>query len=159
MRNHIRKFHSTPEEVECKECGKKLRSGENGMTQHLRVVHGHSPPSFPCPVDGCEKSFTRNSNLKTHIKTFHEKRKDFRCSFEGCEKAFAHKISLQKHEHQHLQPPEKRQKQSEPRSWRISSNSLIGDEIEEKEEREEEEDVEDGSVGDSTVGAAKMSER
>ena len=34
------------------------------MTQHLRVVHGHSPPSFPCPVDGCEKSFTRNSNLK-----------------------------------------------------------------------------------------------
>ena len=37
------------------------------------------------------------SNLKTHIRAYHFKRKDFACYYQGCQSAYLHKKSLNEH--------------------------------------------------------------
>lgn len=50
--------------------------------------------SFPCTVDGCGKSFNRQFNLKSHLKTHNDER-SFSCQF--CESTFRRSHDLKRH--------------------------------------------------------------
>ena len=51
---------------------------------------------FHCAHPNCEKHYSRISSLNRHIKTFHEKQKQFSCKF--CMKQFGFKNNMIRHE-------------------------------------------------------------
>ena len=57
-----------------------------------------APSIFTCPVDGCNKSFTRAYNLRSHQRT-HTNERPFLC--EVCGKAFARQHDRKRHEALH----------------------------------------------------------
>ncbi|KAF2812484.1 uncharacterized protein BDZ99DRAFT_474645 [Mytilinidion resinicola] len=66
-----------------------------------------APSRVPCTVQGCAKSFGRNTDMKKHIKNVHNKIKDYKCEYDGCGKAYEDKTKLQTHinaEHTHQKP-------------------------------------------------------
>jgi KRAB domain-containing zinc finger protein len=50
--------------------------------------------SFTCPMEWCKKVYTKRSNLRTHLRTAHQKQ-GFKCP--ECDKELMHKHSLIKH--------------------------------------------------------------
>ena len=94
-----------------------VMSTQRELSRHLEVDHGvlgsheKTASQVKCPHEGCEKVFTRVGNLNVHIRTFHEKRRDFICgqasitivnappgtAVEGCGRAFAQKATLIDH--------------------------------------------------------------
>lgn len=54
---------------------------------------------FPCPVAGCDKTYTRASNVMAHYNAVHDARKSqrFVCPYEGCEGRFGRKSILTNH--------------------------------------------------------------
>lgn len=90
------------------------------LTRHLEVQHGHIDPNtlkesaIACTFPGCGRQFTKKGNLMVHIKTVHEKKKDFVCGetaipvpeefvggpaphVQGCGRAFGTKATLLDH--------------------------------------------------------------
>lgn len=92
------------------------------LKRHFELVHNirdpDSQPSsgeFPCHYTDCNRSFSKKGNLNVHIKTVHEKRRDFVCGetelkfseleelqhdlaeIEGCGRDFTSKSSLEEH--------------------------------------------------------------
>jgi uncharacterized Zn-finger protein len=57
----------------------------------------HTGPRHFCVVIGCEKKYTQRASLKKHIKTAHEKVREFACVKPGCEKAFTEALTLNTH--------------------------------------------------------------
>ena len=47
--------------------------------------------------DLCNKHFVQKAYLKFHIRSVHEKIKDFKCEVEGCDKEFFYKHELKEH--------------------------------------------------------------
>ncbi|KAJ7285244.1 hypothetical protein C8J57DRAFT_1290933 [Mycena rebaudengoi] len=56
--------------------------------------------AFFCPVPGCGSAFTRNFNLKGHIRS-HNEEKPFLCKWPGCGKGFAGQHDCKRHEQLH----------------------------------------------------------
>ncbi len=56
---------------------------------------------FPCPVQGCGSSFKKNSDINRHIKTVHEKSKQYVCSEAGCNASFSYRYELRNHKQTH----------------------------------------------------------
>ena len=54
---------------------------------------------FKCGI--CQKSFSRQGNLRKHVSSVHEGRRDFKC--QTCQKSYSVKKSLLKHMKKHLQ--------------------------------------------------------
>lgn len=67
----------------------------SGLQRHLRVVHGDRS-KFPCPHQGCHKSYSIRGELNRHFKTVHTPKR-FTCSFEGCDSKFSLKYKLVQH--------------------------------------------------------------
>ncbi|KAJ7888755.1 hypothetical protein B0H13DRAFT_1626991, partial [Mycena leptocephala] len=56
--------------------------------------------TFICPVPGCGSMFTRNFNLKGHIRS-HNQEKPFICKWPRCGKAFARLPDCKRHQQLH----------------------------------------------------------
>lgn len=107
LKRHIRVFHEDQEESRkpytntksklCDICGDPF-STEAALTTHRKDAHGlepvtHRAKRLPCPH--CDKTICGKNGLRVHIKTVHEKRKDFMCN--QCGRCFTQLISLQSH--------------------------------------------------------------
>ncbi|KAL3661928.1 hypothetical protein V7S43_013220 [Phytophthora oleae] len=69
---------------------------------------------YTCPMDGCNKAYTRKSNLMTHYNAVHDERKSkrFACPREGCTARFGYKKVLKHHiesMHDNPKPPKRRE--------------------------------------------------
>lgn len=53
--------------------------------------------SFPCPHPLCEKTFSRDMNLRAHIRAIHAAAKPFPCTAPGCRKSFGYRHVLERH--------------------------------------------------------------
>ena len=86
--NHIRDVHGG-DKFTCASCGISV-SCERNLTAHMIT---HNKPSIPC--EKCGRLFKRNYDVKSHIKQFHLKVREFQCT--QCEKRFSNAKKLNYH--------------------------------------------------------------
>ncbi|CAG8754241.1 27097_t:CDS:1 [Dentiscutata erythropus] len=86
------------------------RSLPIGMVERLHTMNLAPPkPSrksktcspFSCPYENCTKTFTRQYNLKSHLRT-HTDERPFLCGYQGCMRAFARQHDRKRHYNLHL---------------------------------------------------------
>ncbi len=151
---HIRKEHAN-----CPFCDIKCRS-ERELQKHVETMHSGTTleqrKNVPCTHPGCDKRFTKNNNLKTHIRTAHMGERYVCGTFDvstqpdisifnlanGCHDEFTSKYAL--HDHirtAHLGLP------TVINAYKKKARELKDFEIEE-EDREEQEYVEDELMND-----------
>ncbi|KAN0064598.1 hypothetical protein ACQY0O_002227 [Thecaphora frezii] len=56
---------------------------------------------FSCPVPGCGSTFTRQYNLRGHLRS-HADERPFKCEWPGCQKSFARAHDCKRHQNLHL---------------------------------------------------------
>uniref|UniRef100_A0AAV1UKH0 C2H2-type domain-containing protein n=1 Tax=Peronospora matthiolae TaxID=2874970 RepID=A0AAV1UKH0_9STRA len=94
-------------------------SRKQSLRAHLRT-HFESLDDrklYTCPIDGCDKAYTRSSNLMAHYNAAHDPRKSkrFACPREGCTARFGYKTVLKHHIesiHDNPKPPKRRECES-----------------------------------------------
>ncbi|KAG6959637.1 hypothetical protein JG687_00008663 [Phytophthora cactorum] len=89
---------------------------------------------YTCPMDGCNKSYTRKSNLMTHYNAVHDKRKSkrFACPREGCTARFGYKTVLKHHIesiHDNPKPPKRRERKSAGILERALGVNQVGEQV------------------------------
>lgn len=118
LQAHMKKEHNN-----CAFCG--VRCGtQNDMMRHVELYHSaktvEDRKTIACSWEGCDKKFTRVSNLNTHIKSAHEGHRfvcgqtdtydakapeiaDWNFAEEGCGQGFTTRVKLEEHVlHVHL---------------------------------------------------------
>jgi hypothetical protein len=81
--------------------------GSQATAEHTSEQGSSSEPSipklkaYPCSKLGCQKSYTRNEALQTHISSTHRGEKPNVCRIDGCLKAFATLSDCKKHRKTH----------------------------------------------------------
>ncbi|KAK5074481.1 hypothetical protein LTR70_010195 [Exophiala xenobiotica] len=120
----------------CQHCAVPFTTNKE-LKRHLEIDHGVIDPmkrvakQFPCTHPGCTHVFTKRGNLNVHIKTVHEKKRDFICgvteitvpgeledgleaSANGCGRSFTSKAALVEHVRTaHFNLPNKRAQREE----------------------------------------------
>ena len=86
----ITKYLEKNSDWTCQDCGKTL-SNDIEIENHL--IMKCKEDKNTCKL--CGKTFPRNSNLRRHMKTVHEKGQQFSC--ERCGKKFKHEYSQKRH--------------------------------------------------------------
>ncbi|KAG7394885.1 hypothetical protein PHYBOEH_004509 [Phytophthora boehmeriae] len=102
----------------CRVCDRTFQRKQT-LRMHLRT-HFESldeRKEFVCPMPGCNKAYTRKSNLMTHYNAVHDERKSrrFACPREGCSARFGYKTTLTRHidkVHDNPKPPKRRERSS-----------------------------------------------
>ncbi|KAG6613063.1 zinc finger protein 37-like [Phytophthora cinnamomi] len=89
---------------------------------------------YSCPMAGCEKAYTRSSNLMAHYNAVHDERKSkrFACSREGCSARFGYKTVLKHHiESIHDKPktPKRRERKSAGVLERALGVNQVGEQV------------------------------
>jgi len=79
----------------CYACG-KIFKGAAQLKRH-KVIHESSRQLLKCPVEGCDREYTTESNVVAHMRSCHGEQKTFVCPKENCRQSFAHKCSLKRH--------------------------------------------------------------
>lgn len=102
--------HLSLHKQSCQFCSKSFSSKEALVNHEVKHSKG-----LQCPR--CPLTYSRKSNLKTHVRTVHDK-VFFTCSFEGCQKEFAHRKSLRHHQKSHDQTTSSPSTKEKPRVWR-----------------------------------------
>lgn len=93
LQEHIRSCHQY---ISCEVCGSKQL--KKNIKRHLQTHEERSPETFKCSYEGCDHSYTTNSNLQQHVKAVHLKLRPFVCSIPGCGMRFAFKHVRDNHE-------------------------------------------------------------
>lgn len=90
-------FQSSHQHINCEICGSKQlkRNIKRHLQTHDKVV---SKEMIVCSFDGCNLTFSNNSNLQQHIKSVHLQEKPFICGFSGCGMRFSYKHVRDNHE-------------------------------------------------------------
>jgi len=113
LQAHMIEFHPPT----CEHCSTAFKT-QKELTRHFELQHGivdeNAAPvqKFNCTHPGCGRSFTKKGNLNVHLKTVHEKRREFVCGeteisisediehdveIHGCGRDFTSKASLEEH--------------------------------------------------------------
>ena len=134
----------------CQFCSMPFATNKE-LTRHLEINHAVVDPSrqtvkhFACTYPGCTHVFTKKGNLTVHIKTVHEKQKDFVCgiteipvpeevgdveegSINGCGRSFTSKASLVEHVRTtHFSLPSKRTQREEKKKAKRQAEDDMSD--------------------------------
>ncbi|XP_026491375.2 gastrula zinc finger protein XlCGF8.2DB-like [Vanessa tameamea] len=97
---HKKIVHRSREYI-CDDCGKVFKE----RSHIIRHIKKHKPNALKsiyfCPYENCHRHYSRNSNLKQHIRVKHEGQ-TFDCSI--CQAKLSTKAKLKKHIEQHSRP-------------------------------------------------------
>lgn len=63
----------------------------------------HASRRYPCPYEGCTKTYTNNTNVNRHVKTAHEHEVRFTCA--ACQRGFYYQHELGRHNCHSANPP------------------------------------------------------
>ncbi|KAF9928733.1 hypothetical protein FBU30_002151 [Linnemannia zychae] len=95
LQKHTKISHKTSK---CEICGKAIL--KKNLSAHVKI-HDASRPEVPCTVEGCQKVFSTERTLATHIKTAHPSSpadtQRFECTFDNCGQSFSFKHVLKRH--------------------------------------------------------------
>ncbi|KAG0620709.1 hypothetical protein M758_4G237300 [Ceratodon purpureus] len=92
LKIHTKAAHSF---VFCGTCGVSML--KRNLVAHARK-HEEGQELIRCPHPGCLHSYSKKSNLDTHIRAIHMDLKPYACSHAGCEMRFAYRAVRDKHE-------------------------------------------------------------
>jgi general transcription factor IIIA len=113
----LRKHMDAEHPPTCSHCSLKFTTPKE-LARHIELVHNIVDPELlpqeeahECPYDGCGRTFSKKGNLNVHVRTVHEKRRDFVCGqtevslteisseveVVGCGRDFTSKGSLEEH--------------------------------------------------------------
>ena len=88
-------MHMEEDKLQCDECGKEFNN-KIKLKAHVDGFHKNQKNLQECKI--CNKMYTKGQ-LKIHIRTVHDKIKDYQCTI--CGKAFAHRKSFITHHDVH----------------------------------------------------------
>ncbi|XP_022020765.1 transcription factor IIIA [Helianthus annuus] len=94
LKTHIQSCH---QHIICEICG--VKQLKKNMKRHLRTHEEDvSKERTKCSFDGCNLTFSTDSNLRQHIKASHLQEKPYVCSISGCGMSFSFKHVRDNHE-------------------------------------------------------------
>lgn len=70
-------------------------------TQAASASRRKSEALFACPIPGCGSTFTRQYNLRGHLRS-HADERPYKCDWPGCNKSFARSHDCKRHQNLHL---------------------------------------------------------
>lgn len=81
----------------CPHCEETFKNGSS-KKEHLALMHNKDIPSFDCTL--CPKKFYINSKLERHVKSVHNRERNFACGL--CEQKCFSKADVEKHRIMHI---------------------------------------------------------
>ncbi|KAG0380895.1 hypothetical protein BGX24_003369 [Mortierella sp. AD032] len=111
LQKHTKINHKT---TQCGTCGKDVL--KRNLSAHTKI-HDISRSEVPCTVEGCQKVFSTERTLATHIKVSHPDDSgppQFKCEYKDCGQSFSFKHVLERHiRNTHTNPKATRKQRSD----------------------------------------------